>query len=78
MIQAGILSSSSNFVATIAALCNKHSTVKNVTITFTFSPSVSTLTDLSGNIAFLQPVLRVTSVGCNWLISIHVVDFVPW
>ena len=45
-------------------------------LTFTFFTSVNTLTDLGGNIGFLQWVFKVTSVGCNWLILIHVVDFV--
>ena len=35
--------------------------------------------DLSGNIGFLQQVEKVTSVGCNGLILIHVnVDFILW
>ena len=29
----------------------------------------------SGNTGFFQWVQKVTSVGCNWLISIHVVCF---
>ena len=44
---------------------------------FTFFTSVNTLTDFSANIGFLQWVFKVTSVGCNWLISTRVVDFVP-
>ena len=43
-----------------------------------FSHQSLTLTDLSGNMCFLQWVQKITSVGCNWLISIHVVDFVLW
>ena len=34
--------------------------------------------DLSWNVAFLQQVQKVTSVDCNWLISIHVVNLVSW
>ena len=34
--------------------------------------------DLSWNVAFLQRVQKVTSVDCNWLISIHVVNLVSW
>ena len=43
-----------------------------------FLPLLLTLMDLSGNKCFLQRVQKVTSVGGNWLISIHVVCFVSW
>ena len=52
-----------------AITCNLKSKTELV---FTVFVSVNTLTDLSGNILFLQPVqkveYKVTSVGCNWLI----------
>ena len=35
----------------------------------------SKVTDISGNIGFLQWVQKVMAVGCNWLISIYVVYF---
>ena len=47
--------------------------VKNLTGSLGFFPWSSTLMDLSENIGFLQWVQKVTSVGCSWLISIHVV-----
>ena len=40
-----------------------------------FLPESFTETDLSGNADFLQRVEKVTSVGCNCLILILVVDF---
>ena len=43
-----------------------------------FLPPLLTLMDLSGNKCFLQRVQKVTSVGCNWFVSIHVVYFVSW
>ena len=48
--------------------------IKNITNILLF-----TVMDLSGNIRFLQQVEKVTSVGCNGLILIHVnVDFILW
>ena len=58
---------------------NKLLKVKNTTIVFFFFASIThTVTDLSGNTCFLQQVQKVTSLGCNWLILIHVVYFVSW
>lgn len=50
--------------------------VKNITNVYVFLPPLSfILTDLSGNISFLQQVQMFMSVGCIWLISIHVFYF---
>ena len=57
---------------------NKLLKVKNTTIVFFFASITHTVTDLSGNTCFLQQVQKVTSLGCNWLILIHVVYFVSW
>ena len=67
LTHAGILSSTSNLFATIALPCFE--------VTCDTHPP---LRDLSGNTGFLQQVQKVMSVGCDWLISIHVVFFVSW
>ena len=76
--QACILSSNSSFFATIAALCNNMlPQAKSITNVYVFRLSLSiTITDLAGNTDFLQRVQKIAYVGCNWLISIHVVGFV--
>ena len=66
--KAVILSSTHNFFATIAALCNNYARplqVKNTTIIYIcFLPPSHTVTDLSGNTCFLQQVQKVMSLGC--------------
>ena len=57
---------------------NKLLKVKNTTIVYVFASITHSLTDLSGNTCFLQQLQKVTSLGCNWLILIHVVYFVSW
>ena len=77
LTQSVILSSTSNFFATIATHCNYMRPLKSkYHQRLHFFASVNTLTDLSGNIGFLQRVQKVRFVNCNWLISTHVVDFV--
>ena len=43
-----------------------------------FSPPSLILTDLSGKIGTLQRIQKITYVGCDCLVSIHVVYFVSW
>ena len=57
---------------------NKLLKVKTTTIVYVFASITHSLTDLSGNTCFLQQLQKVTSLGCNWLILIHVVYFVSW
>ena len=67
LTHAGILSSTSNLFATIALPCFE--------VTCDTHPP---LRDLSGNTGFLQRVQKIMSVGCDWLILIHVAFFVSW
>ena len=65
-----------NFFATIATHCNNMPLqVKNTTIVYVFCLHSHTVTDLSGNTCSLHQVQKITSLGCNWLILIHVVYF---
>ena len=74
--QAVILSSTSNFFSTIAALCKSMTTSsQKYNWRLLFSPPSFTLTDLSGNVGFLQRVQKVAYAGCNLLIRIHVAYF---
>ena len=74
--QAVILSSTSNFFSTIAALCKSMTTSsQKYNWRLRFSPPSFTLTDLSGNAGFLQRVQKVAYAGCNLLIWIHVAYF---
>ena len=80
LTQVVILSSTSNFFATIASLCNNVTTSskKNVTNVYVFllcHYHVITPTDHSQNTGFFQRVQKVTSVSCNGLISIDFVHF---
>ena len=79
LTKAVILSSTRNFFATIATHCNNMPLqVKNTTIVYVFCLHSHTVTDLLGNTCFLQQVKKVMSLGCNWLILIHVVYFISW
>ena len=78
LTEAVILSSNSNFFAVIAAYCNNDLTSSKKVNCFMVFLSPFTLTELSGNTSFLRRVQKVTSVSCNWFISMHVVYFVLW
>ena len=73
--------------ATVRLLTQRHLLIGKVHQKYNyrlrFSPPSLTLTGLSRNTCFhfsgfKKFLQEVTSVGCNWLISIHVVYFVSW
>ena len=56
----------------MATLCNNITTSSpKFYLTFTFFDCVI-YSNLSGNMYFFQRAQKVPSVGCNWLISVHV------
>ena len=72
-----LLSFTSNFFATRPHFAiNMRSNATSSKKKKHFSLPSTLLQTCQENIGFLQRVFK--SVGCNWLISIHVVDFVAW
>ena len=69
---------SHNFFTTIAMHCNNMRYCKSkIQLSFMFFASIHILQQTSQEThAFLQQVQKVTSLGCNWLILIHVVYFI--
>ena len=63
------------YCSTLTSLMTSQAQVKKWANVYAFLRGSFAVMEPSGNTGFFQWVQKVTSVGCNWLISIHVVCF---